>query len=135
MKKHYHGDDSNGCDTIIVAAIFVLVVAIAMLLIGCSTQAANAAIPEKELKVDSVHDAKVINAYSALLHRIWLDKPSYVEDVLWEYDEMLELDELLNGDWENTFEFWNKQDSIEYHLNWNHVDKITKLNEEYGNGD
>lgn len=132
MKKHYHGDDSNGCDTIIVAAIFVLVVAIAILLIGCSTQAANAAIPEKELKVDSVRDAKVINAYSALLHRIWIDKPSYVEDVLNEYDEFLELDELLNGDWNNTFEFWSKQDSIEYHLNWNHVDVITSM---YENGD
>ena len=132
MKKHYHGDDSNGCDTIIVAAIFVLVVAIAMLLIGCSTQAANAAIPEKELKVDSVRDAKIINAYSNLFHRIWIDKPSYVEDVLNEYDEFLELDELLDGDWNHTFEFWSKQDSIEYHLNWNHVDVITSM---YENGD
>ena len=132
MKKHYHGDDSNGCDTIIVAAIFVLVVAIAILLIGCSTQAANATIPEKELKVDSVRDAKIINAYSNLLHRIWIDKPSYVEDVLNEYDEFLELDELLNGDWNNTFEFWSKQDSIEYHLNWSHVDVITTM---YENGD
>lgn len=34
MKQHYHGDDSNGCDTIIVAAIFILVVAIAILLNG-----------------------------------------------------------------------------------------------------
>lgn len=125
----------NGCGTIVVAMIFVILIAIAIALVSCSTQAANAAIPEKELKVDSVRDTRIINAYSALLHRIWLDKPSYVEDVLWEYDEMLELDELLNGDWENTFEFWNKQDSIEYHLNWNHVDKITKLSEEYGNGD
>lgn len=132
MKKHYHGDDSNGCDTIIVAAIFVLVVAIAILLIGCSTQAANAAVPEKELKVDSVRDAKIINAYSNLLHRIWIDKPSYVEDVLNEYDEFLELDELLDGDWNNTFEFWSKQDSVEYHLNWNHVDVITTM---YENGD
>lgn len=122
----------NGCGTIVVAMIFVILIAIAIALVSCSTQAANAAIPEKELKVDSVHDAKVINAYSALLHRIWLDKPSYVEDVLNEYDEFLELDELLDGDWNHTFEFWSKQDSIEYHLNWNHVDVITSM---YENGD
>lgn len=122
----------NGCGTIVVAMIFMLLIAIAIALVSCSTQAANAAVPEKELKVDSVHDAKVINAYSALLHRIWIDKPSYVEDVLNEYDEFLELDELLGGDWNHTFEFWSKQDSIEYHLNWNHVDVITSM---YENGD
>lgn len=126
---------SNGCGTIVVAMIFMLLIAITIALVSCSTQAANAAIPEKELKVDSVRDAKIINAYSNLLHRIWIDKPSYVEDVLNEYDEFLELDELLDGDWNHTFEFWSKQDSIEYHLNWNHVDVITKLSEEYGNGD
>lgn len=119
----------NGCGTIVVAMIFVILIAIAIALVSCSTQAANAAIPEKELKVDSVHDAKIINAYSNLLHRIWIDKPSYVEDVLNEYDEFLELDELLDGDWNNTFEFWSKQDSIEYHLNWNHVDVITSMYE------
>lgn len=122
----------NGCGTIVVAMIFVILIAIAIALVSCSTQAANAAIPEKELKVDSVRDAKIINAYSNLLHRIWIDKPSYVEDVLNEYDEFLELDELLDGDWNNTFEFWSKQDSIEYHLNWNHVDVITTM---YENGD
>lgn len=122
----------NGCGTIVVAMIFMLLIAITIALVSCSTQAANAAVPEKELKVDSVRDAKIINAYSNLLHRIWIDKPSYVEDVLNEYDEFLELDELLDGDWNNTFEFWSKQDSIEYHLNWNHVDIITNM---YENGD
>lgn len=114
---------------IAILAFFVLFLT-SLCMAACSTQSAKAAIPETELK-----NNRVINAYSALLHRIWIDKPSYVEDVLWECDEMLELDELLNGEWENTFEFWNKQDSIEYHLNWNHIDKITKLSEEYGNGD
>ena len=97
----------NGCGTIVVAMIFMLLIAIAIALVSCSTQAANAAIPEKELKVDSVRDAKIINAYS-------------------------KLDELLDGDWNHTFEFWSKQDSIEYHLNWNHVDIITNM---YENGD
>lgn len=107
---------------IAVLLVFFTLFITAVCLTSCSTQAANAAIPETELK-----NNRVINAYSALLHRIWIDKPSYVEDVLWECDEMLELNELLNGEWENTFEFWNKQDSIEYNLNWLHVDELTKM--------
>lgn len=106
---------------IAILAFFVLFL-VSLCMAACSTQPAKAAIPETELK-----NNRVINAYSALLHRIWIDKPSYVEDVLWECDEMLELDELLNGEWENTFEFWNKQDSIEYHLNWIHVDSLTSM--------
>ena len=86
----------NGCSTIVVAMIFMLLIAITIALVSCSTQAANAAVPEKELKVDSVRDAKIINAYSNLLHRIWIDKPSYVEDVLNEYDEFLELETGFN---------------------------------------
>lgn len=107
---------------IAVLLVFFALFITAVCLASCSTQAANAAIPETELK-----DKRIINAYSNLLHRIWLDKPRYVEDVLWETDEMLELDELLDGDWNKTFEFWNTQDSIEYNLNWLHVDELTHM--------
>jgi hypothetical protein len=95
-------------------------------LLGCTTQPVKAGIPETELwkQQDS---QRIINAYSNLLHRIWIDKPSYVEDVLWDTDEMLELDELLGGEWDKTFEFWSAQDSIEYHLNWIHVDELTHM--------
>lgn len=95
-------------------------------LFGCKTQPAKAGIPETELwkQQDS---QRIIDAYSNVLHRIWIDKPSYVEDVLWESDEMLELDELLGGEWDKTFEFWSTQDSIEYHLNWVHVDELTRM--------
>lgn len=107
---------------ITVAVFFVIIVA-CIALTGC-TSTARANVPEKDIMIHNEYDAKVIAAYSALLHRIWIDKPSYVEDCLFEYDEFLELDELLDGNWEDTFEFWNKQDSIEYNLNWNHVDGL-----------
>ena len=123
-------EQKNILKMIAVLLVFFVLFITAICLASCSTQTANAAIPETELR-----DKRIINAYSNLLHRIWIDKPYYVEDVLWESDEMLELDELLNGEWDKTFEFWSTQDSIEYNLNWNHIDKITKLNEEYGNGD
>ena len=106
---------------IAVLLVFFALFITALCLASCSTQVANAAIPETELK-----DKRIINAYSRLLHRIWLDKPSYVEDVLWETDEMLELDELLDGDWDKTFEFWTTKDSIEYNLNWLHVDELMR---------
>lgn len=107
---------------ILLATMLVLITG----LFGCTTQPAKAGIPEEELwkQRDS---QRIINAYSNLLHRIWIDKPSYVEDVLWETDEMLELDELLNGEWNKTFEFWSAQDSIEYHLNWTHIDELTRM--------
>ena len=112
----------NYLKAIAMLLVFFVLFITSLCLASCSTQSAKAAIPETELK-----DKRIINAYSRLLHRIWLDKPSYVEDVLNEYDEFLELDELLDGNWGKTFEFWSVKDSIEYHLNWMHVDELTKM--------
>ena len=70
---------------------------------------------------------KYNTAYKAVIHRVWIDNPTYVEEVLWESDEMLHLDELLAGDWDNTFEFWTGQDSIDYITNWEY-DPITNSN-------
>ena len=56
-------------------------------------------------------------ACKKLIHRIWLDNPIYVEDVLWETDEMLELDHLLGGNWGNTFDLQTEQDTISYSRN------------------
>lgn len=108
----------NGLKMIAVLFVFLALLVVAVCL-AFSTPSANAAVPEVELK-----NERIINAYSNLLHRIWLDKPSYVEDVLNEYDEFLELDELLEGNWDKTFEFWSAKDSVEYHLNWIHVDEL-----------
>lgn len=108
--------------------LFWIVAMFVILSLTSCTQPIKANIPEKELVAHP--DAQIIRAYAAILHRIWIDKPSYVEDVLVETDEFLELDELLSGDWEDTFEFWSKQDSLEYHLNWNHIDIITKIGKE-----
>lgn len=52
-----------------------------------------------------------------LLHRVWIDKPSYVEDALMDTKEFAYADSLHESDWEDTFEFWNDSDSIAYHKN------------------
>lgn len=61
--------------------------------------------------------ADLDKACKKLIHRIWLDNPVYVEDVLWETDEMLELDHLLGGNWDNTFDLQTEQDTISYSRN------------------
>lgn len=114
-------------NVVYISMMLVITLVFVTSLLSCNSQPAKAGIPETELRKQQ-NSQRIINAYSNLLHRIWIDKPSYVEDVLWETDEMLELDELLNGDWNHTFEFWSTQDSIEYHLNWMHIDELTKMN-------
>lgn len=59
------------------------------------------------------HAKEELNAYAGVLHRIWLDRPSYVEDVLFETDEFCTLNEV--SDYGDIFEFWSEQDSIQYH--------------------
>lgn len=56
-------------------------------------------------------------AYHDLIHCIWIDNPDYVENELVNTEEFCVLDSLLNGDWEDTFDFWNKADSILYVIN------------------
>ena len=69
--------------------------------------------------------SEIKEAYTAVIHRIWLDQPLYVEDVLLESSEMLYLGELLDNDWGKTFTFWCKQDSIDYNTNWVYDPLIT----------
>lgn len=69
------------------------------------------------LRLERAENVKEVIMYRDLLHRIWLTKPLYVEDVLVESDEFNRLNELYDGDWEDTFELWNSQDSIDYEIN------------------
>ena len=61
----------------------------------------------------AVHLEKVSEEYIHLLHRIWIDNPAYVEDVLFESIEFIKLDSLM-GEWGDTFEYWSEEDSIAY---------------------
>lgn len=54
------------------------------------------------------------NAHLSLMHRIWIDNPNYFDDVLSETEEYEILNSLRKGDWEDTFLFWDKTDSINY---------------------
>lgn len=105
--------------------ILMIIVLSAMIflaaIVGCSSQPVRANIPENEL-LKLRHQVNeqdgLLRAYNHLLHRIWVDKPVYVEECLSETDEFLELYNLLDGDWADTFSFYNEEDSIAYNINW-----------------
>lgn len=109
--------ETNHIISLFTALMFTLLFVLTMACV--SRQSAHANIPEKGVYLRSSEDYnKIIQAYSDVLHRVWIDRPSYVEDVLWETDEILVLEMLLGGDWNMTFEFHDEQDSIDYNDNW-----------------
>lgn len=87
--------------------------------------------PEQEevekLEAQIAQMREIHAAYAAVLHRAWIDMPPYVEDVLWETEEYLTLDSLLNGDFEDTFFFWSPQDSLDYEQSWEEMHDKTAL--------
>lgn len=70
------------------------------------------------IRVEYVNRIQIQHAYERVMHRVWIDRPAYVEDVLWETEEFLRLDSLLDGNWGYVFEFCGEQDSIDYETNW-----------------
>ena len=107
---------------IIVAALFCICVACFSSCTSCRNTAY--AVPQQEKEAIMALEYKnklygdMLRAYNHLLHRVWLDNPTYVEEVLTESDEFCELDDMMGGEWEDTFQFYNKEDSITYSLNW-----------------
>ena len=96
-------------------SIFGLItLAIAALLYGANYN------PSKTVSIETnkCHDyQKLMRAYNNLLHRVWIDRPGYVEEVLSETREFVVLDSLLNSDWDDIFIFYDVKDSIDYHHN------------------
>ena len=67
-----------------------------------------------ELEQRAAEQTRIHAASFDVIHRVWLDNPQYVEDVLFETDEFNHLSELIADDFEDTFFFWDAQDSITY---------------------
>lgn len=78
---------------------------------------------EQEMKIYELeckigHLENMLRAYNHLVHRVWIDKPTYFEECLTEGDEFATLNDLMGKDWSDTFTFYNAEDSIAYHMNW-----------------
>lgn len=106
-------------ETAIAATIgcFILFVCMHACVNGC-THAIETEQKVQMLDEIAEEQMKVHEAYAAVLHRIWVDNPAYVEQELWNTPEFQTLDSVLHGDFEDLFFFWNKEDSINYCLGW-----------------
>jgi hypothetical protein len=140
----------------------VIIMITAILVLTCCQQPATAAKPEMSEKAIQAqitiehsqvnYYKELVHAYGLVLHRVWIDRPCYTEDALMETSEFAELQNLLDEEqYHDIFKFYDEEDSIEYHDNWNTNDALTtphciyippevkiKLDEvfkEYGNGD
>lgn len=140
----------------------VIIMITMILVLTCCQQPATAAkpeLPEKAIQAQITIEHSQVNyykelvhAYGLVLHRVWIDRPCYTEDALMETQEFAELQNLLEDeDYHEIFKFYDENDSIEYHDNWNTSDALTtpnciyippipqqtqqKLHEVFGNGD
>lgn len=114
-------DEKNAGTCILILIVCAALIFCSAIVSGCSSQSARANIPENELlklKQQVNEQDELLRAYNHLLHRVWIDKPVYVEECLNETDEFIELYNLLDGNWQDTFSFYNDEDSISYQLNW-----------------
>lgn len=95
----------------------VLLLFLTSILCGCSSRnPARASV--RILRQDTTELRQIIRAYNHVLHRVWIDNPNYVEDVLNETDEFCNLNDVLYSQWDDTFTFYNERDSIYYYENW-----------------
>ena len=94
---------------ILIVAFVIFVLAVDLTLVRC-----------EELKKKTKQKTEIMACYGELLHRIWLDKPSYVEDALMDSEEWIRLDSILGGDFEDVFLFWNDKEKEAYKNNYNH---------------
>ena len=109
--------DTVGQSLLKVLLIVLTFLCLLLIIFIMSSSKAHADSPRPE-QTTIMYQQQIISAYSNLLHRVWIDKPSYVEDVLVEYDEFINLDELLHGEWGDTFTIRDKNEKQEYNYNW-----------------
>lgn len=112
--------------------IFIVceIIIILLLIIGICVRYTKERNDEaEETEMELIHAQRLVSAYEKLIHRIWLDKPSYVEDCLNETDEFIEVNDLYDNDW-GSFEFWSEEDSIHYlnqlHQEWEEADILLR---------
>lgn len=104
--------------------IMIILVFIAAILQGCSARPVSAKqaddLPRKVamLQYETSKQKETIIAYENLLHRVWIDNPTYFEECLMEGDEFAVLDVIYDSEWKDVFTFRCEEDSIAYERNW-----------------
>lgn len=116
MKK----ENKELLESIVMALAVALVFSLAFSCSSCTHEKETVVISKDEYynlrymanRADIMTDLAISS--NDLLHRVWIDRPTYVEDALMESEEFAYADSLRESDWEDTFEFWDEADSIAY---------------------
>lgn len=104
--------------------IMIALIFIAAILQGCNSGSASAKqaddLPRRVamLQYECDKQRETIAAYENLLHRVWIDNPTYFEECLMEGDEFAVLDVIYDSEWKDVFKFRCAEDSIAYERNW-----------------
>lgn len=101
----------------VVVLFMVCVFSVMTIMNSCHPKKVKEQINAYTLQQENEALKNQIYAYNNLIHRIWIDNPNYVEDVLCECDEWICLDQLVDGDFCGAFELNSKEDSLLYNKN------------------
>lgn len=114
--------------------VMIILIVIAAILQGCNSGSASAKQTEDDLPRKIVmlqyevdNQREIIKAYGNLLHVIWLDKPTYIEECLSESDEFAVLDVMFDSEWGDIFRFRCEEDSLAYIHNWDNEQYVTRI--------
>lgn len=94
-----------GLNAIEATAIFIFAVLVLTIAI-CSSYR----LGETQDALDDAN-AKIV-AYENAIYRIWIDNPSYVEDVFDDTDEFITLHSATNGECDDIFQYKSPEDSV-----------------------
>lgn len=116
--------------TIVLMLFFLVVLCLCGVVSGCTSsvgktsyqggEASYPLTPKDKIELQE----QIIYNYGKLLHEIWLDNPTYVEEALAEGDTFVKLEELMGPRFQDIFQFDNIEDSIQYHLNWDAENRV-----------
>lgn len=107
--------------------IYVICMFIGQMCTSCTSRSVAQVNMDNYLKSENDKLHSQISAYNSLLHRIWVDKPNYFEEVLEESDEWVNLQNVLENDFQDAFKFTSQEDSLSYHLNWHNGDNTVRV--------
>lgn len=115
----------------VIAVVAIGMIFLAAMFCSCTSQHTRAAekYSTRETAINEKVDwqERVIVAYGDLLHEMWIDRPTYVEECLSEGDTFQKLSNLFGSDFGDIFTFWSIEDSLQYSQNWDNELQIVKV--------
>lgn len=112
IKNRFSQKTWNIIDATVIAVVVFVFFVVTTTTCGCTAQRGEIHHPEL-MESDTTFRTIALRAHN-VLYRVWLDHPSYVEDVLCESPEWDRLAEVEDEGLNDLFKFRSKEDSIYY---------------------